>query len=93
MPDGLRQFAEYQPFTPVADTVRGLLTGAAVGDHAIVAVAWSIGIAVVVLPLGHPPLQPASGRRPGLSEGRSVDTRSRSGSPGPVVPDPPHRDP
>jgi len=29
MPAGLRQFAEYQPFTPVADTVRGLLSGAA----------------------------------------------------------------
>jgi ABC-2 type transport system permease protein len=47
MPSGLRQFAEYQPFTPVADTVRGLLTGAAIGDHAIAAIAWSIGIAVV----------------------------------------------
>ncbi len=47
MPGGLRQFAEYQPFTPVADTVRGLLTNAAVGDHAIAAIAWSIGIAVV----------------------------------------------
>jgi len=47
MPTGLRQFAEYQPFSPVADTVRGLLTGAAIGDHAIAAVAWSIGIAVV----------------------------------------------
>jgi ABC-2 type transport system permease protein len=47
MPTGLRQFAEYQPFTPVADTVRGLLSGAAVGDHAIAAIAWSIGIAVV----------------------------------------------
>ena len=47
MPAGLRQFAEYQPFTPVADTVRGLLTGAAIGDHAIAAIAWSIGIAVV----------------------------------------------
>jgi ABC-2 type transport system permease protein len=47
MPAGLRQFAEYQPFTPVADTVRGLLSGAAIGDHAIAAIAWSIGIAVV----------------------------------------------
>jgi len=47
MPAGLRQFAEYQPFTPVADTVRGLLTGAPIGDHAIAAIAWSIGIAVV----------------------------------------------
>jgi ABC-2 type transport system permease protein len=47
MPTGLRQFAEYQPFTPVTDTVRGLLTGSAIGDHAIAAIAWSIGIAVV----------------------------------------------
>ncbi|HEY4928788.1 MAG TPA: ABC transporter permease [Acidimicrobiales bacterium] len=44
MPGGLRQFAEYQPFTPVADTVRGLLSNAAIGDHAIVAIAWSIAI-------------------------------------------------
>jgi ABC-2 type transport system permease protein len=47
MPTGLRQFAEYQPFTPVTDTVRGLLTGSAIGDHAIAAIAWSVGIAVV----------------------------------------------
>ena len=47
MPTGLRQFAEYQPFTPVADTMRGLLSGAAIGDHVIVAMAWSIGIAAV----------------------------------------------
>lgn len=47
MPEGLRQFAELQPFTPVTDTVRALLTGGAVGDHAIVAIAWSCGIAVV----------------------------------------------
>jgi ABC-2 type transport system permease protein len=47
MPTGLRQFAEYQPFTPVADTVRGLLSGAAIDDRAIAAIAWSIGIGVV----------------------------------------------
>jgi ABC-2 type transport system permease protein len=47
MPAGLRQFAEYQPFTPVADTMRELLSGAAIGDHAIAAIAWSIGIGVV----------------------------------------------
>ena len=47
MPGGLRQFAEYQPFTPVADSVRELLTGAPGGDHAVAAAAWSIGIAVV----------------------------------------------
>jgi ABC-2 type transport system permease protein len=47
MPTGLRQFAEYQPFTPVADTMRGLLGGTAIGGQAIAAIAWSTGIAVV----------------------------------------------
>jgi ABC-2 type transport system permease protein len=47
MPEGLRQFAEYQPFTPVTDTVRGLLTGAGAGHHAIAAIAWSVGIAAL----------------------------------------------
>jgi ABC-2 type transport system permease protein len=47
MPDGLRQFAEYQPFTAVTQTVRGLLIGGPVGTHAVVAVAWSVGIAFV----------------------------------------------
>ena len=27
LPSGLRQFARYQPFTPVTDTLRGLLMG------------------------------------------------------------------
>jgi ABC-2 type transport system permease protein len=44
MPAGLRQFAEYQPFTPVTQTVRGLLTGGPVGAPAIAAIAWSVGI-------------------------------------------------
>ena len=43
---GLREFAEYQPSTPVAETVRGLLTGAHIGAAAIVAVAWSVAIIV-----------------------------------------------
>ena len=47
MPDGLRQFAEYQPFTPVTQTVRGLLTASSTGGHALAAIAWSVGIAVV----------------------------------------------
>ncbi len=46
LPTGLRQFAEYQPFTPVTQTVRGLLTGSPIGTHAIAAIAWSIGIAL-----------------------------------------------
>ena len=40
MPTGLRWFAEYQPFTPVIETVRGLLLGTAIGDSATIAVAW-----------------------------------------------------
>ncbi len=47
MPAGLRQFAQYQPFTPVTDTVRGLLSGGVIGDHAMAAIAWSVGIGVV----------------------------------------------
>jgi ABC-2 type transport system permease protein len=46
MPIVLRQFATYQPFTPVTETVRGLLTGTPIGHNAIGAVAWSIGIAL-----------------------------------------------
>jgi ABC-2 type transport system permease protein len=46
MPTVLRWFAEYQPFTPVMQTVRGLLLGTPVGDNAIIAVAWCAGIAI-----------------------------------------------
>ncbi len=47
MPPGLRQFAEYQPFTPVIETVRGLLTGTPIGTtNGIATIAWSVGIVV-----------------------------------------------
>ena len=46
MPVGLRQFATYQPFTPVTETVRGLLTGTAIHANAIGAIAWSVGLTV-----------------------------------------------
>jgi ABC-2 type transport system permease protein len=46
MPAGLRHFAELQPFTPVTQTVRALLTGGPVGSQAVVAVAWSVGITI-----------------------------------------------
>jgi len=46
MPAGLRQFATYQPFTPVTETVRGLLTGTSIGGNAVGAIAWSVGIAL-----------------------------------------------
>jgi ABC-2 type transport system permease protein len=47
MPAGLRWFAEYQPFTPIMDTVRGLLLGTAIGSSGVIAVAWCVGIALV----------------------------------------------
>jgi ABC-2 type transport system permease protein len=46
MPIILRQFATYQPFTPVTETVRGLLTGTPIGHNALGAVAWCVGIAL-----------------------------------------------
>jgi ABC-2 type transport system permease protein len=47
MPTGLRWFAEYQPFTPVIETVRGLLVGTAIGNSAVLALAWCVGITLV----------------------------------------------
>ena len=46
MPTGLRWFAEYQPFTPVIETLRGLLMGTAIGNNAVIALAWCAGIAL-----------------------------------------------
>jgi ABC-2 type transport system permease protein len=47
MSGGVRWFAEYQPFTPVIDTVRGLLLGTPIGNSAVLAVAWCAGLALV----------------------------------------------
>jgi ABC-2 type transport system permease protein len=47
MGTGVRQFAEYQPFTPIIETLRGLLTGAPSAGDAIAALAWCAGIALV----------------------------------------------
>ncbi|MFI7070443.1 ABC transporter permease [Micromonospora sediminicola] len=47
MGPGLRQFAEYQPFTPIIETLRGLLDGAPDTTDAAVAVAWCVAIALV----------------------------------------------
>lgn len=44
MPAGVRWFAHNQPFTPVIDTLRGLLTGTPIGHSAVLAVAWCAGI-------------------------------------------------
>jgi ABC-2 type transport system permease protein len=44
MPTVVRWFADHQPFTPLIETVRGLLLGAEIGNHAIVTVAWCAAI-------------------------------------------------
>jgi ABC-2 type transport system permease protein len=45
LPVGLRQFARYQPFTPVTDSVRDLLFGTTPSASTIIgAIAWSLGI-------------------------------------------------
>jgi ABC-2 type transport system permease protein len=40
LPAGVRWFAEYQPFTPAIETVRGLLMGTPIGNDAAITVAW-----------------------------------------------------
>ena len=47
MSGSVRWFAANQPFTPVIDTLRGLLTGTASSGTALAAVAWCAGLALV----------------------------------------------
>jgi ABC-2 type transport system permease protein len=47
MPDGLSWFAQNQPFTPVIETVRGLLLGTPIGTSGLRAVAWCVAFSVV----------------------------------------------
>ncbi len=49
MPGWFRPIAEYQPFTPAIETLRGLLLGTGTGHNGWLAVAWCAGLAV----LGH----------------------------------------
>jgi ABC-2 type transport system permease protein len=47
MPAGIRWFAEYQPFTPIIETVRGLLMGTPIGDQGVIAVAWCVAVTLL----------------------------------------------
>jgi len=47
LPAGMRWFSEYEPFTPVNETLRGLLTGTKIGGNLVVALAWCLGVAVL----------------------------------------------
>ena len=46
MTGGVRWFATNEPFTPVIDTLRGLLAGTGIGDRAGLAVAWCVGLSL-----------------------------------------------
>lgn len=48
MPGWFRWFAEYQPFSPAIETLRGLLLGSGIGTtNAVLAVAWSLGLSLL----------------------------------------------
>ncbi|MGW9306230.1 ABC transporter permease [Streptomyces cyaneofuscatus] len=47
MPGWFRPIAEYQPFTPAIETLRGLLLGSEIGADGWLAVAWCLGLAVL----------------------------------------------
>ncbi|WP_137990783.1 ABC transporter permease [Streptomyces vilmorinianum] len=47
MPTGLRWFAEYQPFTPAIETLRGLLMGTGIGNSGYITLAWCVGLTLV----------------------------------------------
>jgi len=47
MPTGLRWFAEYQPFTPMMESLRGFLTGQPDATATWFTVAWCLGLSLV----------------------------------------------
>ncbi|MFD6418396.1 ABC transporter permease [Streptomyces sp. NPDC060194] len=47
MPGWFRPIAEYQPFTPAIETLRGLLLGTEIGNNGWLSIAWSLGLAVL----------------------------------------------
>ena len=44
MPGWFQPIAQYQPFTPAIETLRGLLLGGAIGHNGWLAVAWCLGL-------------------------------------------------
>ncbi|MFI0240433.1 ABC transporter permease [Streptomyces sp. NPDC016845] len=49
MPGWFQPIAEYQPFTPAIETLRGLLLGTEIGNNGWIALVWCVGLTV----LGH----------------------------------------
>ncbi|MBZ3904728.1 MULTISPECIES: ABC transporter permease [Streptomyces] len=47
MPGWFRPIAEYQPFTPAIETLRGLLLGTEIGHNGWLALAWTLALATL----------------------------------------------
>ncbi|MDX3517714.1 ABC transporter permease [Streptomyces scabiei] len=47
MPGWFQPIAEYQPFTPAIETVRGLLLGSEIGHNGWLAVTWCLGLSAL----------------------------------------------
>ncbi|MCX5388828.1 ABC transporter permease [Streptomyces sp. NBC_00094] len=47
MPGWFQPIAQYQPFTPAIETLRGLLLGTEIGHNGWLAVAWCLGLAAL----------------------------------------------
>ncbi|MEU0821521.1 ABC transporter permease [Streptomyces mirabilis] len=47
MPGWFQPIAEYQPFTPAIETLRGLLLGTEIGNNGWIAIAWCVGLTVL----------------------------------------------
>ena len=47
MPGWFQPIAEYQPFTPAIETLRGLLLGSEIGHNGWLAVVWCLGLTVL----------------------------------------------
>ena len=44
---GVRWFIEHQPFTPMIETIRGLLLGTPIGSSLLVSAGWAAGVSVL----------------------------------------------
>jgi ABC transporter DrrB family efflux protein len=51
MPGWLQAWVKVNPVTDLADSVRALTIGGPVGDHALITLAWAVGIVIVAFPL------------------------------------------
>ncbi|MEU7579858.1 ABC transporter permease [Streptomyces sp. NPDC041068] len=47
MPGWFQPIAEYQPFTPAIETLRGLLLGSEIGNSGWLAISWCLGLAAL----------------------------------------------